>query len=124
MVAALPPMPPETERGARVLLPEPINTPELKSEERTVLPEPLGAMVRLLLAVEVISGLPPPVKVRVRPLKAVVPVVPIVPKPVMVLAEVLAEILPIPEMFWLLPVIVPVSVAAPSWRVPEVAEIV
>src|SRR2546429_604237 len=48
--AALPPMPPEIDRGARVLVDDPIKTPELASEVRTVLPEPLGVRVRLWFA--------------------------------------------------------------------------
>src|SRR5579872_5804743 len=57
IAAALPPMPPETESGAIVLLPEPIRTPELKSEDMIVLPEPLGVSVRLPFApVAIVSG--------------------------------------------------------------------
>ena len=62
-----------------------------------------------------------PVALSPVPRNAVVPPVPTVPNPVMVLLDEFAVILPIEEIFWLPPVIVPVSVAAPNLRVPAVA---
>src|SRR5579872_3225503 len=49
IAAALPPMPPETESGAGVLVLEPIRTPDWNVEARTVLPEPLGVILMSLL---------------------------------------------------------------------------
>jgi len=120
---AFAPIPPETDRGAGVLVEEPMSTPLLKSEVRMVFPEPLGVTVRLLFAVVVMSGEAPPVRVKVRPLKAVVPVVPMVPNPVIVFPEEFAEMFPIEEIFWLFPVRVPPRVKALICRVP-VEEIV
>jgi len=57
IAAALPPMPPETERGAMVLVEEPINTPESASDVRIVFPKPFGVRVKLPLApVAMVSG--------------------------------------------------------------------
>src|SRR5207248_463823 len=60
----------------------------------------------------------PPVKVRLTPLNAVVPVVPIVPKPVIVLPDPFAEILPILLIALLPPVIAPPSVKSLICNVP------
>ena len=97
MVAALPPIPPETESGARVLPAEPIRTPDWKVEERTVLPEPLGAMVILLFV----------------PVVIVVPVIEIllVPK----------SRVPTVVMLLLFALSVPPNWKALIWRVPEEA---
>jgi len=65
-----------------------------------------------------------PVKLRVLPAKAVVPEVPIAPKPVMELALEAAVIFPIPEIVWLAPVTVPARLTAPSESVPAEAEMV
>jgi len=111
-------MPPETERTAGVFVLDPIKTPESASEVRIVLPEPADVMVRLLFPVVVMSGFWPPVKVRLKPLKLVVPVVPIVPNPLMVLAELFADILPMPEILLLAPVMSPPSVKAFICNVP------
>ena len=70
------------------------------------MPDPLGVKVRFSLVPLVIS-VPAPCRLSVVPVKLVVPAVPIVPKPVSVLALLVAEISPIPEIAWLPPVIVP-----------------
>ena len=49
MVAAFPPIPPDTERGAIVLPDEPMSTPVFASDVSIMFPEPLGVRVRLLL---------------------------------------------------------------------------
>src|SRR5258708_1323251 len=65
--AAFEPMPPLTERGARVFPEEPIKTPLFKSEERMVLPLPAEVRVRLPLPPVVIVALPLFPRVRATP---------------------------------------------------------
>jgi len=51
-------MPPETDRGARVFVLEPMRTPESASEVKTELPEPLGTIFISLLFPDVEMVLP------------------------------------------------------------------
>ena len=53
IAAALPPIPPDTERGAIVFDALPIKTPVLASDERMRLPDPFGVTVRLEFPPEV-----------------------------------------------------------------------
>ena len=58
---AFEPIPPDTDRGAGVLVLDPMFIPVLKSLDRVVSPEPRDVMVRLpFVVVEIVASAPPP----------------------------------------------------------------
>ena len=137
--AALLPIPPEIESGARVLVLEPIRTAELKSEVRTVLPEPFGVSVKLWLVPVVwivapaplLSEMVEPASVRLPWVsrtfaelkKLMLPVEPSVKDWPLVVPSV-----PLPvkksALFAVVPAILAVGVPAPTLRKPNFAELV
>jgi len=92
IAAALPPIPPETERGAGVFAFEPMRTPDWKVDVRTVFPLPPGVRVKLPFPPVAMVRAPESLKL----LAESVCVAPLIERPLIVLA--VCAVMPPPRL--------------------------